>query len=754
MAEAKTIDRDRAAAKLWLSEIIAAEKRLQTWHEKADKIVKRYRDERRDAERAGGRVKKRLNLLWSNVQTMLPSLYAKRPEPICERRFLDRDPVGRVASTIWERALRYEIEDNGYDETLEKAVLDYLLAGRGHAWVRYAPKFREGVSPDQEAQGDNPYDREDQAARDGVRPGYAPGDPGIDPAQGGGGGYTDGMGDGDEGDEVEYERTGVDYVHYKDFLFSDSPTWEQVTWVARRIFMGRREGVERFGEKFKDIPLRKVRDTSGRTGGEGKQATKATIYEIWCIETRSVHFVAEGHDVQLEETPDPLHIEGFWPCPRPLSATMTNDTLIPVPDFAEYQDQADDIDSLTNRISMLQASLRVVGAYDGSAKGLARIMDESMENKLVPVDNWAAFAEKGGMAGAVTWLPVKEVAAVLVGLMDALERQKQALYEVTGISDIIRGQSDPRETLGAQELKGGFASQRLQKRQKDVAKFARDVVALVGEIVAEHFSPATLIKISSIMQDEGVVAAQPATPGMGHNGGPPMMDAGGGPAPDQGMMIIMQALGLLRDEKQRGFRIDLETDSTIALNAESEKKSRTEFVTAMGTFLEKAVLGAQAFPPLVPLLGQMMKFAIRGFRVGRDLEQAFDQFEDDTKKAMAAAQQAGPQPDPKVEAEKAKAEADMAAKQADVAANQAKQRAEMQREQMRFEHEMQLANLQAELEVLKARIELQKMQREEEAANAEHQRTMEAASMGMIADKAASDAKVAAARQRPNGGQG
>lgn len=740
-------DQDRAAAKMWLGEMVSAEKRLDRWHEQADKIVKRYRDERRDAEKMRGRPKKRLNLLWSNVQTMLPSLYAKRPEPICERRFLDRDPVGRVAATIWERVLRYEIEDNGYDDTMERAVLDYLLAGRGHAWVRYAPKFRESISPDPESQGDNPYDRESEAARDGVRSGIAPGDPGGNPGTGGGGGYASGMGDGDDGDEIEYERTGVDYVHYRDFLFSDAPVWEQLTWVARRIYMGRDKGIERFGDQFKQIPLRQVRLRNNQTSAEGQKATKATLYEIWCIETRKVHFVAEGHPTQLEEVDDPLHLDGFWPCPKPLSATMTNDTLIPVPDFAEYQDQADEIDSLTSRISLLTSALRVVGAYDGSAKGLARLLDESMENKLVPVDNWAMFAEKGGMDGAVSWLPVKDVAGVLVALMDALERQKQALYEVTGISDIIRGQSDPRETLGAQELKGGFATQRLQKRQKDVAKFARDVVAICGEIVAEHFSPRTMIQVSGVMQDEGVI---PPQAGIGHNGGPPMDEPM--QDPNQGMMMIMQALALLRDEKLRGFRIDLETDSTIALDAQTEKKSRAEFVTAMGAFLEKAIMGAQAFPPLIPLLGQMMKFAIRGFRVGRDLEAAFDEFEDETKRVLAAAQQAGPPPDPKVEAERAKAEADMAAKQADVQANQAKQQAEMQREDMRFQHEMQLANLQAELEVLKARIELQKMQREEEAANAEHRRTMEAASMGMIADKAASDAKVAAAKQRPNGG--
>ena len=58
----------------------------------------------------------------------------------------------------------------------------------------------------------------------------------------------------------------------------------------------------------------------------------------------------------------------------------------------------------------------------------------------------------------------------------------------------------------------------------------------------------------------------------------------------------------------------------------------------------------------------------------------------------------------------------------------------------------------AELELVKAKVELQKMQREEEAARAEHQRTMEAAAAGMVADEAQTEAKIRAAKAKPTNG--
>lgn len=752
------------SARRWLTEIERAEKRDSKWVQRGRKIITRYRDERIDSS-DGIQGRRRFNILWSNVQTLMPSLYARRPDAVCERRFLDHDPTGRVAATILERDIRYEVEQNGFHESVSAAVLDYLLVGRGQVWVRFEPgNGGEAASPEQE--GESAYDQagnspDQSATADGPLDAGSPGG-GAGSGVAGTGVPADGVGssadayagvslgpagvpEGNNGLTPEPECVPVDYVNWEDFLTSQARVWSEVTWVARRVYMGKTEMAERAkatgNDLWKEVPVERPRDVNGRfvRSAEGEETSKAEIFEIWCKETKAVHFVAKGFDQVIEETPDPLHLRDFWPCPKPLYGTQTHDTLTPVPDYAEYQDQAEELDQLTNRLASLARSMKVVGAYDASATGLARILDEGMENKLVPVNNWAAFAEKGGMDGAISWVPIKDVAAVMIQLYEAREKVKADLYEITGIADIIRGQSDPRETLGAQQLKGNFATQRLAMRQSEVARFARDVIRIVGEIIAEHWSPQQMVLASSILQDEGVIAEETQqtpqqNPMIGHNGGPPMgptplapppqgqppvagsqlaggVVTGGAPGgsppvpvipPEvQKMQMVAQAIAMLRNDKMRGFRIDIETDSTIQPDAQQEKQARTEFVTAMAGFLQQAVQGALTFPPVLGLAGKTLQWAARGYRVGRDMESAIDEF------LSAAAKFQGAPPDPnqnaknqtdqiKLQADSEKAKAEIIKAQIDTQAIQ--QQAEQDRQTKLLEGQIKLAELQAKLD--------------------------------------------------------
>ncbi len=759
MAEMASTD---ATFIMWRREIEQAIKRDDKWHKRARRIVNRYRDERLDSsEGTVSYGRRKFNILWSNVQTLLPSLYARRPDPIVERRFLDHDPVGRVASTMLERTLRYELEENGYHEALQDAVLDYLLAGRGQVWVRFEPgkgtedSEEESFSPEQE--GGSPYDDEASETKGSA------GGAGGNSATNSGGAYgavppMGGVGhNGGPPLDEEFECCPVDYVHWEDFLTSQARVWSEVTWVARRVWMGRSELKARWPDVGDKIPLQKQRGTDGKFIEAGEEVRKAEIFEIWCKETGKVKFICRSWDRMIEEVPDPLHLKDFWPCPRPIRATTTHDTTTPVPDYAEYQDQAEQLDDLTNRISSLISSLKVAGAYDATATALKRLLDEGIENKLVPVENWAAFAEKGGLEAAIVWLPIKDIAAVLVQLFEARERIKQDLYEITGIADIIRGQSDPRETLGAQKLKGGFATQRLSARQVEVARFARDVIRIVAEIIAEHWSPQTLVMASSILQDDGL-AAMPAEPAAsippsgssppagpdgpppsvpGQPGGPPPMMAAPPPPDPQTVRLQMvgQAILLLRNQKLRGFRVDIETDSTIAADAQEEKQAWTEFATAMGGMLQQLVAGAEQFPPIMSLGAQMLMQVMRRFRVGRDMEASVDEFIEASK---AFAQQAAQNPKPDPEMIKAQ-----------IAQQQAAM--EMQKQQAQFAHDQQMQEIEVAKAVTEARIHESQVARDEQIAQAEHNRKMAEMSMSVLATQEATDAKIAIARASKRG---
>jgi hypothetical protein len=660
---------DQEMAAHWKTQIEQCDKATDKWRKRSEKIAKNYRDDRDDQDKG---VAKRLNLFWSNVETLKPVIYSKTPVPIVERRFLDKDTTGRMASTILERALRYEVAMCGFDATMRRCRNDYLLPGRGQAWVRYTPKFGEPISPEQTADDD----------------------------------ITDGEGqivdeDRDENEEAaerEFlaESLSVDYVHWQDFYIfpANARTWTEVEGVGRRLFMSRQDMKEAKFKDWKTIALDHVPKVDGDQRGEsllsGQQGMQATVYEIWWKPERRVYFVAKSHDKICKEADDPLKLDGFFPCPEPLSATMTNDTMIPVPDYAESQDQYIQIDELTKRIDILTASTKVIGVYDSGAQSLKRVFEEAQEPNLIPVDSWAMFAEKGGLKGAIDWVPIEAVAKTLQILIEVRAKIMEDLDRTTGISDIMRGTSDARETMGGQRLKSNNSSTRVQERQDAVARFARDLICIMGEIVSEHYSPETLIQVSGAMYDEGLdppalpspplqPSAQPAqmpppqalTP---MPAGPQPMAGPAAQAPPAGieppeakmqrkMAMIADAIALLRQDKLRGFRIDIETDSTVQGDAEQEKAQRIEFLTATTKFIETAAQVTQLVPEFAPLAAKMLGFGVRGFRVGRDLESAIEDFcdkaEQDAKERAANPQQ---QPNPeliKAETERMKAQAEI-----------------------------------------------------------------------------------------------
>jgi hypothetical protein len=545
----------KGLARRWQVELELAEKECRSWCERGRKIVKRFRDER-DAMEAGA---KRFNILWSNIQTLRPAVYSKKPKPEVARRFKDQDPVGRVASLILERCLEYELEQYGdFDAAMKNAVEDRLLPGRGIAWVRYEPHF---------------------TTTEDIR-------------------------------VVDYECAPTDYVYWEDFTHSPARTWEEVRWVGRRVYMTRDELKARFGDEIAPrVPLNYKPEhlQEDKTTPENEAFKKAVVWELWDKLGRQALWITPGFDEVLDVRQDPLQLEQFFPCPRPMFATTTTSTLVPVPDYVEYQDQADELDCLSERINLLTKALAVRGVYDGSQTALQRLLSEDTENQLIPVDSWAAFAEKGGIKGSVDWLPLEVIVVVLEKLHVAREAVKQTLYEITGMADIIRGASDPRETATAQEIKGRFASIRLQELQQEVARFGRDLLRLKAEVISSHFQDETIVQMG------GVAQLNPAD----HE-------------------FIPDALQLIRDDRARGFRIDVESDSMVMLDETNERQARVEFLGAVGTFLKESMVAAQTMPALGPLLGEMLMFGIRGFKVGRAIEGVFE-------KTMQQLQQMPPQ---------------------------------------------------------------------------------------------------------------
>src|SRR5262249_8425572 len=268
---------------------------------------------------------------------------------------------------------------------------------------------------------------------------------------------------------------------------------------AKRVYMTREQMKKRFGKQIgRAIPFQKddKRTRRQEDSGQGHDVDeKAQIYEIWDRTTEEVVWIAEGYEYLCDRKDDPLQLEGFFPCPRPLYANATNNTLIPVPDFIQYQDQALQIDELTQRISMLAKACKVAGVYNAAAKGIQRLFNESVENELIPVDDWAAFAEKGGVAGNLSFIPLKEIMGVIEELTKIKERAVAEMDRLTGIRDVMRGVADDqRESLGGKRLQANASGTRLQYRQDEIARFARETLKIMADIMCRHFSTQSLIE--------------------------------------------------------------------------------------------------------------------------------------------------------------------------------------------------------------------------------------------------------------------
>lgn len=594
----------------WLIEIKLYEKQAEDWHKTCDKVREKLRCDKDKG--------KRFNAYWSTLQTLEPAVHSLPPNVEIQRRHKDRNPVALAASEILERATQYGIDAYDVQDRLLMARNDYLRYGRGQVWLRYVPEIQKAtrqVLVNQSAPG-APVMRDDGQPFSGSAEDLRPA-PDFE--------MTGNMLFEEEYEEVVYEECAVDYIHLKDFGHTNARVWEEVKAVWRRVFMTREELIDRFGEeKGRAVDLNYLGDKAEKTleyESDKDLFKKAVVYEIWDKSTGKVLFISAGYKkAPLETTDDPLNLKDFFPCPRPAYGTLTSESLIPIPDYQQGRTQLEELDDLTDRINGITESVMFKGLGNGSMTELTRLAN-ARDGEIVQVENWLAFAQKGGLKGNLDFWPIEQIAGVLRMLYDTREQAKQTYYEVSGMSDLMRGATDPRETATAQRLKGQFGSIRLRDKQSEFQRFVRDVIAIKAEIIAEQYQPQTLALVS------GVEA-------MGQ----------------EFQQIFPKAVALLKDEPIRNYQIDIETDSTIVSDEQADKESAREFVTALGSLLKESLPILANAPEWTPVFGEAINMVSRRYRAGRTMENDIEKAVEATVARAQQAQQAGPGqqgPDPR-----------------------------------------------------------------------------------------------------------
>lgn len=561
----------------WLKDIEEARKREKNFRREGNRINELYE--------GGKKSEYQFNILYSNTETMLPALYNSTPRPIVQRRFKDEDPLGKMASHAAQRTLEYLVDDGNalyasFDDLLKSATLEALLPGRGVTRFKYDADIGE--------------------------------------------------------DEViKYETVCGEEVPWDRFLHGQAKKWNAVPWVCFEHFMVKEELKSNFGEELAaqvDV-TELVQETDDSEKNEARSDLKgikvAQVFEIWDKETKQVLFISPQYKQGIiKKVDDPLQLSGFFPCPKPLTfiAKLTN--LTPVALYTMYEEQAKELNRVTVRINKLIAAMKVRGMYDSTVEGIAKVLAAD-DNTLIAAENVAALLANGNALEKAIWLfPIEKLTPVLQQLYLQREQVKTTIYELTGIADIMRGSSQASETLGAQQLKNQWGTLRLKKTQKEVQRYARDCLRLMTEIAVTKLSPETLKSMTGLPYPTGMekqeaeqtsAMEQQAAQQAQMTGQPPPP-----PNPQVAEILSMPSwddiLGMLRDDTQRNYRIDIETNSTVDAEATEDKEDIGELLNAMSQFLSGiGPLVENGTMPFEVAQGMLLA-VVRRYRFGPEME--------------------------------------------------------------------------------------------------------------------------------------
>lgn len=605
---------------IWLKHIERAKDDEEDWRKDANEAIATYEGREVDKKRI------HFNILHSNIETVVPALYNSTPSPDVRRRFGDKDPIGKICVDVIERGVSFSVDQYDFDGAMTEAVKDYALVGRGWARNRYEPTMRPMMGPDgQPVMGD----------------------------------------DGQPVQEVVYQQISCEHVTWNRWGHAPAERWEKVNWVYFEhdltyddlLTIGVDE--ERAEQLTYDDTKDGKQDKPDKTAGIFK-TIKA--FEIWDKRKARVLFVTEqDKTAPLAEMGDPLKLPGFFPGPKPLIFTRERGAIRPVCPYKIYAPLVEELESITKRISALVKQLRVRGLIAGKLLADFELLKLCEDGHYEPAgDDALVFAQQGGLEKFIAHWPLEPTVIALKELYVQREQIKQTIYEVSGVSDILRGATDPNETLGAQQLKAQWGGQRVQVRQKDVAEFARDLFRQKAALLCTHFEPPVLSAMTQID-------------------------------------VTPEVMQLLRSDAMRAYRIDIESDSTVRADMSRSQGEMNLFLQGTAQYAQAMAGIIQTVPAAMPVMVEVYTAFARKFKLGKQAEDALEQLSQGVQQQQQQPQ--GPSP------EEQKAEADAKARADEMAMKREGHQLDMQGKTMDLQIKQQAA--QIDIGRMQAKAELQ-----------------------------------------------
>ena len=493
-----------------------------------------------------------------------PSLPAPTPPGHPEQNDIE------TAAAVMEKALEIVVSDEASHEAIKCAVKDMLLPGRGVCRVRWRPVIKPVPVDDPVMGGQlaHPVTGEPQTR-----------------------------------DRKIWETVDDEYVFWEDLLVDPVRQHSDVSWIAFRHLFDQQSLLQEFSEspelqklqsqnKLSDL-FKWTEETAAKSpvgGGSPPKAAsrldavirKAMVWEVWNRSTREIIWlIREGGGIALRVDPDALGLQGFYPIPKPIYAVVSTDTMIPKAFYDLYASLAADLDGTSRRISDLTDKIKVRGGYNAANKDIAALLTAD-DGKMLPVDGVDLMS--GGLQNHIWLVPILEWVNALKELYASRDQQKNAIYEIIGIADIVRGATNPYETATAQRIKGTMGTGRMQGVKTSVANFVRDLMRMKADIIAKNFDAETLTRMTG----------EEVTP------------------------VIME---ILRSDFARTCAIDIETDSTVEFDETTEKESNAQTMQVIGATMTAAqgLLSTGLLPPpmIIQLTLEMVKMMLHPVRHSR-----------------------------------------------------------------------------------------------------------------------------------------
>lgn len=694
----------------WLQEVDARKKAEKEWRAEAGKISALYEGYKRDHSP--------FNILYSNTETLAPALYNNTPRPAAGRRYKDKDPLGLAVANTLNRTLSFLMDSNDMDEPTfdkmaEHAILQALVPGRGAVRFKYVADYEEDAG---------------LKALLALKPKDVPNTPSEGEAI-----QENEAEEGEVPPKVTNERVCGELVEWDRFCMGYAKHWYQVPWVAFEHHMVESEVKENFPgfeNKIKYSELEKDEQNSGGPDCQRDKRKVAVIQEIWDKTTRTVIFLSPGYKHgELKLTEDPLGISGFFPMEEPLSFLAKVSGMIPQPIYNLYREQAEELNLITRRITAVMSALKVRGVYPSELDEMSKLLNAD-DNTLIAIENVQAY-EGRALKDLIMMLPLSELVSVLQQLYVQRTNIKQVIYEITGISDILRGSSVASETATAQNIKNQWGTLRLKKAQKKVSVWCKNSLRIIAEIAGNKFSESTFMRMTELpyltQQQEQQVqtgmqqwqaeqAAQPAPqPQPGQPPAPP-------PQPPQQLVDAMatpkwsKIISLLRDSIGTEYRIDIETNSTIADDLAEDQKNIGDLLNSLSQFLNGVAPLIENGTMPFEVAKSMMLGMVRKMAMGPEVEDALDKMQP-PKPPEAEGPSPPPPEDPNI---KLKAEADAARIQAQMESD--KQTAEIQRQT--FEQTMAQSRMEMQLKQAEFDMKMEELNQKKQANAAKFEQQM------------------------------